>query len=197
MKILKPSCCGPNSLSMTEKNTTVKLESSQKRWLAIRTRSKAEKVVLKQLQTKEIEAYLPLLHLVRRYTRKVRTVMLPLIPGYLFVHVAKEQFVKTIETEHVLGFVKFANELATVSEAEIELLRRITGVQSEVEIVPMEYEVGEEVEIASGNLAGMVGILVVVKQKNKVLIELKSINLGLLLEVDINNLLKTKYISAR
>jgi transcription antitermination factor NusG len=97
----------------------------------------------------------------------------------------------------VLGFVKFANELATVSEAEIELLRRITGVQSEVEIVPMEYEVGEEVEIASGNLAGMVGILVVVKQKNKVLIELKSINLGLLLEVDINNLLKTKYISAR
>jgi transcription antitermination factor NusG len=173
------------------------LDHVEKRWFAVRTRSKAEKVVHKQLLAKDIEAYLPLLQLVRRYQRKVKTVQLPLIPGYIFVRIAKAQYVATVETEHVAGFVKFGNIITAVPQKELDLLRRITGFPQEVEVVSLDYVVGEEVEIATGNLAGMIGKLVEVKQKNRVLIEIRSVNLGLLLEIDTQNLLKTKYILAR
>lgn len=183
---------------MAERGThESQLDHVEKRWFAVRTRFKSEKVVLKQLLAKEIDAYLPLLQLVRRYHRKVKKVQLPLIPGYIFVRIVKSQYVPTLETQYVAGFVKFAHAVAAVSAGEIDLLKRITGFHQDVEVVALDFAMGEEVEIATGNLAGMIGKLVEVKQKNRVLIEIRSVNLGLLLEIDTQNLLKTKYILAR
>ena len=95
----------------------------------------------------------------------------------------------------VTVFVKFANELIAISDEEIDLMKRITGENREVEVVSSDFGIGEEVEILVGNLAGTRGRLVEVKQKNKVLIEIKSLGLSLMIEIDTQNLRKQSYLA--
>ena len=69
-----------------EQNETInQLCDTEPRWFAVYTRYKREKLVLKELQRRGINAYLPLQTVTRYYTRKVKTVHLPLISCYIFV----------------------------------------------------------------------------------------------------------------
>ncbi|MBK8721450.1 MAG: UpxY family transcription antiterminator [Saprospiraceae bacterium] len=173
----------------------VQLDVSEPRWFAVRTKFRAEKVVFKQFEHKGIHSFLPLLSLTRRYKRKIKKVEMPLIPSYIFVQIVKQQYVSVLETELVTVFVKFANELIAISDEEIDLMKRITGENREVEVVSSDFGIGEEVEILVGNLAGTRGRLVEVKQKNKVLIEIKSLGLSLMIEIDTQNLRKQSYLA--
>src|SRR5271168_3470221 len=54
-------------------------------WYAIRTRSRHEKVVAKQLDGLQIENFLPLCNVIHRWSDRRKEVELPLFPGYAFV----------------------------------------------------------------------------------------------------------------
>lgn len=65
------------------------LHPIESRWFAVYTRSKSEKVVKRLLDQKNIENYLPLQKVTRRYTRKIKSYEIPLISCYIFVKIAK------------------------------------------------------------------------------------------------------------
>jgi len=171
------------------------LHQTEYRWFAIKTRPKAEKMLHGMFAKKQIEAYLPILQLVRRYTRKIKKVNLPLIPCYLFVKVTKNEYVSVLETDGVLGFVRFSKDLLAIPEREIDILRRITGEQIEVEVTPIEWKEGDEVEILQGNLAGIRGILVEKKGKHLVTVDLQHIGFSLKIDIDPKNLIKKAVFS--
>lgn len=168
------------------------LDPVEPRWFAINTRFKCEKLAFKQLVRKGISAYLPLQKHTRRYTRKIRTVELPLISCYLFVKITKGEYVPVLETENVQGFVRFAKNLIAIPEREIDLMRRILGESWEVQAEKTTFVEGDEVEVAVGNLLGMRGTLVEVKdQKPQVLVELERLGYTLRISVDRSILVKT------
>jgi len=168
------------------------LDSEKSKWFAIYTHFKREKLALKHLASKGICAYLPIQKKVRKYTRKVRTVELPLISCYVFVKITKQEYVKVLETEHVLSFVKFSKNLIAIPNEEIELMKLVLGEGINVNIEKTSFEEGSEVEIVSGNLTGLTGKLIKKKDKNQVLIDLNYIGYTLQMEVDSKLLRKIK-----
>lgn len=157
-------------------------------WYAVHTKFKCEKYVVNALRSKNIEAYTPLLKVTKEYTRKIVSREIPLINCYVFVKIKQDQFIKVLQTEYVFSFLKIGRELSVVKQEEIDLLKRITGEYNEVEAEEIEYVIGAEVEIISGNLTGVKGILLEKQGKHNFLVELRSLSYQLKLNVDPNQL---------
>jgi len=158
------------------------LHEVEKKWFAIYTQYKREKLVTKYLSKKGVEVYLPINRVVRKWVRKVREVELPLINCYVFVNITKSEYVKVLETENVLNFVQFSGNLISIPAPEIEILKRVTGELYNIEVAE-EFVEGDEVEIISGKLTGLKGIL---EEKGKRLFSVNLENLGYRLTMDID-----------
>ncbi len=162
-------------MTNTELAQQQETQVEEAQWFAIYTRYKSEKLVTRNLRQKGIEAYIPIQTLVRRYTRKVKRVELPLISCYVFVKITPKEEVKVLETDNVLNFIKFAGEAVAIPESEISILKRVVGEEVSVEATPglqAKLEQGDWVEINSGNLIGLKGQLTKVENKNKLVVQL-------------------------
>lgn len=160
------------------------LDNVEPRWFAVYTKFKREKMVQKRLQEQGIQAYLPIQSLTRRYDRKVKVVEMPLISCYVFTRITKKHYVSVLNTADVLNFVKFSQNLIAIPDREIQLLQRIVGEGIDLEVAPKGYQVGDEVEIVSGSLAGVRGILLEKANPRNFLVELKSIGYSLHIQVE-------------
>lgn len=161
-------------------------------WYAIYTKYKCEKQVCQDLTRKGIESYLPLLEKVKRYTRKIKKYQIPLINCYVFVRIDRSSTGKVLQTENVRKFIKPGKELVAVSEAEIDILRRVTG-QSDIAIEIQENRLlveGDTVEIIQGSLTGLRGTLVKLENKKTVVIDLTTVGYQLLITIETKSLKK-------
>ena len=162
------------------------LHPTEPRWFAISTRSKSEKVVKRLLSQKGVNVYVPISHVQRQFSNgRKRWVELPLISCYAFVKITSNEYRKVLQTDHVIKFVRLADELRAIPESEIEILKQVTGEQQlSVTAIPFQFQTGQEVEITYGPLTGMKAKLVEQKGQRKVLIELE--NVGYSLQVTIH-----------
>ncbi len=160
------------------------LDEKTPNWFAVHTKFKSEKVVQRLLNQKGIDNYLPLQKWTRRYGRRITQVEIPLISCYIFVNITKKNYVPVLETEYVVGFVRFSKDLISVPEAEISLLQRIVGGGLDVFVEKSTFYQGDEVEIAYGNLTGLKGKLISVEGKNRVLVELDQLGYTLQISVE-------------
>ena len=173
-------------LQQEEKNKKENhLHPTEYKWFAVYTQSRGEKTAFKRLKAKGINVYLPLQKKIRVYGRKKREVEFPLITCYLFVKVTKKEYVKVLETEGVLNYVKFNRNLISIPDAEIDLLRRVLGEGWEVDTVETgDWKPGDLVEINQGRLVGTRGRLVSKDGKKLFTVELATLGVGLRMEVD-------------
>lgn len=164
------------------------LHPTEKRWFAVRTHFKWEKLVHGWLEKKDIEVYLPLLHVVRRYASKTKRLQLPLINNFVFVKITESEYIKVLETEGAIFFLKDAKVLKAIPEREIAILRLVVGeeIDPSIDVAPISYNVGQEVEIVRGQLAGMKGKLVEQKGKKKFVVELTGMDLELRMEIEMD-----------
>jgi transcription antitermination factor NusG len=162
------------------------LEETTSKWFAIFTKYKCEKYVVENLQLKGIDAYVPLLSVTRKYTRKTKHLKIPLINSYAFVYITKRDYVRVLETQYVMGFLKQRKNLISIPAREIELLKRIVGELENVESVPLSFEPGAPVEIIGGNLTGLQGKLIKKQGKNTFVVALETIGYQLEMVIDKN-----------
>lgn len=161
----------------------VHLVAKEARWFALYTRYKREKQVFLRLNEQSINAYLPLRKVTRRYGNRVRHAELPLLPCYIFTKITTKEYVKVLQTQDVVDFVKFSNNLIAIPEREIEVLQRVVEGTQDMEVEPSSYQVGDKVEIVGGQMTGIQGILVKREGKKNFLVELNNIGYSLLLHV--------------
>jgi transcription antitermination factor NusG len=160
------------------------LHQTEPRWFAVYTRFKSEKVVKRLLDAKNIENYLPLQSITRRYTRKLKTHDIPLISCYIFVRIVRSEYVPVLETENVVKFIRFAKNLLSIPEEEINILRRVVGEQIEVEAEPGLIREGDLVEVIGGKLTGLRGRLVEKQGKKHMVVELETVGYSLKMNID-------------
>lgn len=173
------------------------LDNQQKRWFAIRTKYKCEKFVTGLLAKKQIVSYVPLQTVIKRYNSKVKKYEIPLINNYVFVHIVSKDYIPTLETEYVFQFIKQGNNLISIPEEEITILKMIVGDVKDVNLVHSEkLSVGEDVEVVAGRLAGLTGKIVSKLGKKRFVIELKNIGFQFQVQIDMALLRPTNYISA-
>jgi transcription antitermination factor NusG len=128
-------------------------------WFALHTSSNHEKKVQQHLRMREIESFLPLYTVSRRWKNRVTAkVDLPLFAGYVFVRIARTECSRVLAVPLVHSLVGNGREAIALPDAEIEALR--TGLQGR-QADPYPYlKVGDLARIRSGALAGMQGVVV-------------------------------------
>lgn len=164
------------------------LSTTEERWFAVYTKYKCEKYVVDQLSKKGIGAFVPLITKVKIYSSRVKKHEVPLINCYIFVKIKKAEYVRVLETEYVMSFIKQRKNIISIPESEIDLLKLIVGEIENVEAREISFQSGDSVEIIGGNLTGIKGKLVEKEGKNKFIVQLTTIGLQLMMTIDKSNL---------
>ncbi len=186
---MKTSPIGGSKLSQegnkSEKTSTENhLDEEDARWFAVYTKYKREKMVAKYLAQKNIEHYLPLQRFTRHYTRKTKKVELPLISCYIFTKIKKSEYIPVLETPDVVHFVRFSNNLISIPEAEIEILKRVVGEGIPVQLEKGCLALGDAVEIIGGPLTGLSGVLLEKQNQKNFVVELSSMGYSLIMQIN-------------
>lgn len=165
-------------------------EDTEQVWLAVRVFPRREKHVVKLIQNKGIESWIPLQEKIRRYKRKVRKVQLPLITQYVFVHTEVKNVGKILSVSGVIDLVKPSGEICPIPEEEILLIKRVVGEATVVEVESGQWEKGDEVEIISGQLTGLRGRLEEWRGKKRLGISMNQFQHTMIIEVPLKALRK-------
>jgi transcription antitermination factor NusG len=158
------------------------------KWFALYTTSRHEKRVAQHLRQRQIEYYLPLYRSERKWSDGSKvTLELPLFPGYLFIHIRRNERVRVLGVPGVLAVVGgTGGEPAPLPDSTIEALR------SGLELRPAQphplMTAGQRVRIRSGALAGLEGIVVRNKNSFRVVMTLEHIMQSYAVEVDLEDL---------
>ena len=150
---------------------------SERRWFAVRTAAKHEKMAVKELCVLGIKAYIPLREKTYNYSSKKVTRELPLLSGYVFVHIMRKEESAVRSANYVSRFVTLGKDRKKVTDAEMDLLYRIsTDRKLDWQTVEdaFDFTEGTPVEIIKGPLAGVRGIYLNKKNKKTFVIALGS-----------------------
>jgi len=145
-------------------------------WYAIRTRSRHEKLVAKQLEGMQIEHFLPLCTAIHRWSDRQKEVELPLFPGYAFVRLmySPAERVRVLRTHGVAGFVGTNGRGIAIPDQQIEDVKLLLS-----QNVPFRghkaLNIGTRVRIRGGALDGVEGILQAQKSERVLVISIAAI----------------------
>jgi transcription antitermination factor NusG len=152
-------------------------------WYAVRVRSKFERNVSTVLYHKGVEQFLPTYRSRRIWTDRVKSLNLPLFPGYVFCRIPLEERNRVVTTDGVVGFAGAGRQPIPVSSTEMDAIR--TLVQSELPAQPWPFvKVGQTVRIAHGSLSGVEGILVRVKNSYRLVVSVTLLERSIAVEID-------------
>lgn len=153
------------------------------RWFAVRVRSQKEWSVAGSIASKGFEKFLPLYQCRRRWSDRLKSMELPLFPGYVFCHLDPRYRLPILTVPGVLYFIGIGKVPAPIDDTEIAAIQ--IAVQSGLRIEPSAYlGVGKKVRLDEGPLAGLEGILVEVRKQCRVVVSLTLLKRSVAVEVD-------------
>lgn len=143
-------------------------------WHAIRTRSRHEYVVSRQLVERGIESYLPTIAKATQWKDRRKTVEWPLFPGYCFGRFQRSSAREVLRCVGVAQILAVHGDYATIPSDEIDAIRTLTA-----STVPFDaclsVSEGAAVEIVGGPLKRLVGR--VLKNDTRHAVVVLSVNL--------------------
>lgn len=154
-----------------------------KTWFAIYVKSRTEKKVAKLLEEDGIDFYLPLIRLLKQWSDRKKWVEEPLFKSYIFVSIEEKQYFEVLKVPGVVRYITFERKAAPIPTQQIEAIKYFLNEKEPEFDAGQIWEKGKQVEIISGSMTGLVGLLVDVKGKHKVSITIDAINRTLLIQI--------------
>ena len=157
------------------------VEGERGQWFVLRTRSRQEKALARDLAARRIGHFLPLTRVVRYYGRRKAVVMEPLFPGYLFLRGEVEDAYAADRTGRVAQVLVAPDQERLREElAQIRLaLSRGAPLRGCERI-----ERGVLVEVASGPFRGIRGIVAETVKDDRLVLNVELIARAAQLEID-------------
>jgi transcription antitermination factor NusG len=167
--------------------TTLSTSNGMRSWFAVYTATNHEKSIAQHLRVKEIETFLPLYSVTKRWkNRTTAKVDLPLFAGYIFVRIAPTERVRVLEVPMVYSIVGNRHEPIALPDDQIEGLR--AGLQGR-QAHPFPYvKVGNRVRVRSGAFAGLEGIVVRTYAGLRVVLSVEMIQKSIAVHVEADEL---------
>ena len=157
----------------------------QPQWYALYTRSRFEKKLLCELASRQVEVFLPMREILSRWKDRKKKIWFPLFPGYIFVnHVdTPENRYRVLNVPGAVHFVSVCGHPNPVPEEQIEAIRRF--LETSLSADPYPYiHVGTQVEVISGPLAGIRGMLTEKRGKFRFVLQVDLIRQAISVEID-------------
>jgi len=128
-------------------------------WYCVQTKARGEICAQRNLERQGFECFLPRIQRRLRCATlpRLRTVIEPLFPGYLFVRAdtARQSLATVRSTLGVVDLVRFAGMPARVGDAIVARLQRDSGPEGVTVPPEPSYKPGDVVCIVQGPIAGM------------------------------------------
>lgn len=156
-------------------------------WYAAYVKHHHERKIAGLLQHKGFNAFLPEQKVVHRWKDRNKTLYTPLFPGYVFVHGDLEEKFHIVNTPGVFFLVESQGRACAIPRQEIESIRRLTksGLMADSHTFLTS---GDRVQIRTGPLAGVVGILSRFKNQYRVVLSIELIEKAVSIEVELGNI---------
>jgi transcription antitermination factor NusG len=157
--------------------------SSNSPWFAVRVKSRSEKSVAAIARYNGFEQFLPLCTTRRRWSDRVKSLELPLFPGYVFCRIDLENRLQLLTIPGVQSIIGAGKVPLPVDEAEIAALQ--TAATSGLPLEPWPFlKVGQKVLLEEGPLAGLEGLLIEVRKNYRVLLSVTLLNRSVAVEIE-------------
>ena len=156
----------------------------QARWYAVRTRSRHEKLVARQLESQGIESFLPIVTQTRNWSDRRKQVETPLFSGYAFLRVihSSGDRMRVLRTQGVVSFVGLHGTGIPIPDHQIEDIKTLVGSRIQYEERPF-LRIGQQVRVRGGALDGIRGILVAENGDHSLVISVEPIQRSLCVRV--------------
>lgn len=157
----------------------------QTRWYAVRTRSRHEKLVTRQLENQGVQAFLPLVTKINQWSDRRKQVEEPLFSGYAFVrlnHSSATERVRVLQTQGVVNFVGVQGTGIAIPDQEIENINTLLASKAQYQERPYLH-IGQRVRVCGGALDGLEGILTAENSDQSVVISVGLIQRSLSVRV--------------
>lgn len=153
-------------------------------WFGIHVKSRCEALAHHELSLRGLEAFLPLQRVKRRWSDRVKTIDVPLFPGYLFCRFDLSGRVRVLNAPGVAHIVGAGFNPIPISETEIRSIQ--TMVASKAILVPWPYlQLGQRVRIDYGPLAGVEGVVIRAEDgRSRVVVSVTLLQRSIATEID-------------
>ncbi len=150
------------------------IDPDKMHWHALYVRSRAEKKVYDQLNDLGYEAYLPLITRVKQWSDRKMKVEEPLFKSYVFVRNNERQHYYVLGVYGVVRFVTFEHKAVVVPDKQILAIKKYIDnpVDDEEDLHNIDLKEGQLVRITNGPMQGLMGRLISVKSKRRLLINI-------------------------
>ena len=126
-------------------------------WFALRVKSRCEKVVASAARNKGFQEFLPLYSGRHRWSDRLKSVDLPLFPGYVFCRLDPRFRLPLLTIPGALHFVGIGRTPMPINDGEITSIEM--ALKSGLRVEPCAFlDIGQRVRLQAGPLAGMEGI---------------------------------------
>ena len=130
----------------------------KKQWLVVKTNPRSEKLVAERLLAIGIENYLPIKRILKQWKDRKKWVDEVIIKNYVFVNVTEKSKNDVFKVYGIVRFLYVSGHIAVVTEKEIDNLKLFCQV-ADIKIEKKGLEIGDNFQIISGPLIGMIGKL--------------------------------------
>lgn len=158
-------------------------ETPREQWYALQVRSRWERSASVILSGKGYETLLPTCHSQRRQGRRVREVLAPLFPGYVFCRFDVSNRLPILVTPGVISVVGQGRAPAPVDAAEISSIQALVSRGLPAQSWPY-LEVGQRIRIDKGALTGIEGILIGFKGQLRIVVSVTLLRRSVAMQVD-------------
>lgn len=169
------------------------MSESSKSWYAVYTNSRTEKKLALELSKKGITQYLPIISTKKQWSDRIKTVLVPVFPSYVFVKIdIRIEKLKVLETSGAVKFVSIGETPIVIDEEDIEMIRQIVTeypdrikIEREKMLAP-----GKKVLIRSGPFKDRKARVIRKGSKSSILVSISGMKTTVSLELD-SELLET------
>ena len=160
-------------------------EKTASRWYAVYVKSRYEKKTSKLLEDRHIETYLPLIGRLKQWSDRKKMVEEPLFKSYLFVHTDLKNYFDILNTPGIVKFVTFEGKPVPVPDNQLVAVKEFIGEYDGVEDLGQLQDLreGQMVEIALGQMKGLVGRLVETRGRQRVMVNIEVVGQSLPINV--------------
>ena len=157
--------------------------TSQFPWFALQVRAKHELTVANLLRGKGYAPFAPLYQRRRQWSDRTKVVETPLFPGYLFCRLNLQDRLPVLKTPGVTRIVGYGRVPEELEETEINALQAM--VASGRPSQPWPYlQAGDRVQIESGALRGLQGILLEVRGMHRLVLSVTLLQRSVAVQID-------------
>jgi len=148
------------------------MSRSIRQWYLVYTKPRAERVAREHLERQGYDVYLPMMRQLRRRGGRRTTVVSPMFPRYLFIHLGTDvdNWSPIRSTRGVASLVQFGQRPGCAPAGLIDLLRSRED-ESGVQVIPGdEYRLGARIRMVEGGMKGYEGVYLARNSRDRIVV---------------------------